>query len=409
MSVRVSLRRAARVPDELRVARCRRAPELGPRILFFSGGSALRELSTRLKLYTHNSIHLVTPFDSGGSSAELRKAFDMLSVGDLRNRMLALADDGVRGTPELRELFSYRITDSSAADRHDTLEAMVYGDHPLMAAVPEPLQRIVRTYLRYLADRLPTRFELEGASVGNLVLAGGYLNHGRDIDAVLYLFSKLVEVRGVVRPVTSEHGHLAAVLEDGTRLVGQHRLTGKTAPEIRSPVRDLTLVDSLSDPHPLSIEAPAETRQLIRRAELLCFPMGSFYSSVIANLLPRGVGRSIAAAECPKIYVPSMGRDPEQFGMTLGDAVERIIDQVRLDAGEDTPVERILNWVLIDRRDGHYETRIDPARLKELGVEVVDAPLVADLQGDEGDESAPLRSRERIDSQRLCEILLSLV
>ena len=35
---------------------------------------------------------------------------------------------------------------------------------------------------------------------------------------------------------------------------------------------------------------------MIRHAELLCFPMGSFYTSVIANLLPRGVGRSIAAA-----------------------------------------------------------------------------------------------------------------
>ena len=47
MSVRLSLRRAARIPDELRVARCRRAPETGPRILFFSGGSALRELLGR--------------------------------------------------------------------------------------------------------------------------------------------------------------------------------------------------------------------------------------------------------------------------------------------------------------------------------------------------------------------------
>ena len=74
MSVRFSLRRAASVPDPLRVARCRRAPELGPRILFFTGGSALRDLSIVLKRYTHNSIHLVTPFDSGGSSAALREA-----------------------------------------------------------------------------------------------------------------------------------------------------------------------------------------------------------------------------------------------------------------------------------------------------------------------------------------------
>ena len=38
-----------------------------------------------LKHYTHNSIHLITPFDSGGSSAVIRRTFRVLSVGDIRN------------------------------------------------------------------------------------------------------------------------------------------------------------------------------------------------------------------------------------------------------------------------------------------------------------------------------------
>lgn len=408
MSVHVALRRSARVPDKIRVARCRRAPELGPRILFFTGGSALRGLSTLLKHYTHNSIHLVTPFDSGGSSAELREAFGMLSVGDLRNRMLALADDGVRGTPELRELFAHRIAGDTSSDRYETLERMLHGDHPLVLAVPEPLRSIVCTDLRYLAARLPKSFDLQGASVGNLALTGGYLSHGRDIDAVLYLFSKLVEVRGVVRPVTPTNGHLMATLEDGTRLVGQHRLTGKATAGIQSAVKELTLVDSLDEAQPLPIDAPEETLELIRSADLLCFPMGSFYSSVVANLLPRGVGRAIAAAECPKIYVPSMGRDPEQFGMTLGGAVQILLERVRADAGDDTPADRILNWVLIDRRDGDYATAMEFSRIKELGVEVLDTTLVAESQRAGADEHAE-STRVQVDPQHLCEILLSLV
>ncbi|MCP4376356.1 MAG: GAK system CofD-like protein, partial [bacterium] len=109
--------RAVRIPDHLRIGRYRRAPEFGPRILFFSGGTALNTVSRTLKTYTHNSIHLVTPFDSGGSSAKLRHAFDMPSIGDLRSRLMALADEAVTGHPEIYRLFRYRLPeDGSCAD-----------------------------------------------------------------------------------------------------------------------------------------------------------------------------------------------------------------------------------------------------------------------------------------------------
>ena len=73
-------------------------PPLGPRLVFFTGGTALRDLSRQLIHYTHNSVHLVTPFDSGGSSAALRRSFAMPAVGDIRNRLLALAGrDNVAG------------------------------------------------------------------------------------------------------------------------------------------------------------------------------------------------------------------------------------------------------------------------------------------------------------------------
>src|SRR4051794_18824549 len=106
--------RAVRFPDDLRVLRSSRAPELGPRILFLSGGSALRPLSRVLKQYTHNSVHLITAFDSGGSSAQLRHAFAMPAIGDLRNRIVALADESVRGNPQIYRLFGYRLPASAA-------------------------------------------------------------------------------------------------------------------------------------------------------------------------------------------------------------------------------------------------------------------------------------------------------
>ena len=194
--VEVSLRRTVQVPDPVRVERCARLPEFGPRIFFFSGGSALKETSRVLKHYTHNSIHLITPFDSGGSSAVLREAFHILGVGDLRNRLMALADESDLGSPDVAALFSHRLpADGEHLELSREFESLVRGEHPLVRAVPRSLRQIIRTHLRKFGQKMPASFDLRGASIGNLILAGGYLVNQRDIESVLYLFSKLVSVR----------------------------------------------------------------------------------------------------------------------------------------------------------------------------------------------------------------------
>jgi CofD-related protein of GAK system len=373
-----SVTRRVSVPDEIRIERSLRVPELGPRLLFFSGGSALRAPSRVLKRYTHNSIHLITPFDSGGSSASLREAFGMLSVGDLRNRLMALADESVTGNPEIYRLFSHRMPkDGDPMALGKQLEAMVAGAEPLVAAVPEPLRRIVQTHLRDFAHRMPSSFDLRGASIGNLILVGGYLANQEDIDSVVYLFSKLVAVRGLVRPVVDAPLHLAAEYEDGETVVGQHLLTGKEVAPREAVIRDLTLVASLQGG---PVEAPhidARTAELIRSADLICYPMGSFYTSVVANLLPAGVGRAIAEAPCPKVYVPSTGFDPEARGHSIERCVRELLRFVRRDAGADVPAADILNLVLVDGAAGRYEVGLDPAAIEAQGVEVLDLPLIA--------------------------------
>ena len=70
------------------IAECsRKTPANKGNIVFFSGGTALTETSRVLARYGLPAVHLITPFDSGGSSAVLRQAFNMPAVGDLRNRI----------------------------------------------------------------------------------------------------------------------------------------------------------------------------------------------------------------------------------------------------------------------------------------------------------------------------------
>jgi CofD-related protein of GAK system len=393
---RVRVTRSATLPDPVRIARGLHAPETGARLLFFSGGSSLRGLSRTLIRYTHHSRHVITPFDSGGSSAKLRTAFRMPAVGDLRNRLMALADTSVLGNPEIYRLFALRLPeDATAAELRLRLERMAEGRDELVDAVPEPLRSIVRRHIRFFLDAMPARFDLRGANVGNLVLAAGYLNQGRSLDSVLYLFSRLVEVRGVVRPVVDENLHLVAELADGSRVVGQHALTGERAEALPAPIRRLWLTKSKASADPYRPRISEAVDDLVRTADLICYPVGSFWTSLVATLLPEGVSDAIAATDVPKVYVANPGHDPEEAGMGLLEKVTTLRSVLQAGTSKRVPSARLLQFVLVDAgRSG--TTRATLRAVEKLGVNVIDAPLVTD-------ESAPY-----VDDERLAEVLLSM-
>ncbi|MDZ7778721.1 MAG: GAK system CofD-like protein [Gemmatimonadota bacterium] len=378
--------------------RYRHAPELGPAPLFFSGGNGLRTLSRHLVELTHNSIHLVTPFDSGGSSAELRRAFRMPAVGDLRNRLLALADPTTSGTRELHDLLAFRLPsegEPEALNAH--LARMVAGSDPLVAAIPEPLRGIVRNHLDYFVDAMPRTFDLRGAAIGNLVLTGGYLSQDRDLERVVHFFSRLVKTQGVVRPIVDADLHLAAELRDGRRVAGQHRITGKGAPPLTSPVERLFLTESLMRPAPHRVPIDKAVARLIEGADLICYPVGSFYSSLLATLLPDGVADAVVRSDAPKVYVPNPdGTDPEERGLDLRRKVLRLLACLDEGTSEHAAPARLVRYVVVDPEavtlsDGtsHF--------LQDLGIELVDTRLLTP-------ERAPY-----YDDERLAATILSLV
>lgn len=396
-SPRVAITRSVRLPDPSRAALFRRAPELGPKILFFSGGTALRHLSETLIEYTANSIHLITPFDSGGSSAVLRRAFAMPAVGDLRNRIMALADRSITGNPAVFELFAYRLPkDAPQEELARRLARLISGEDPLMRRVPDPLRKIIRTHLRFFEERRPKDFDLRGASIGNCILAGGYFNYNRMLDPVIYLFMQLVQAKGVVRPIVNADLHLACRLADGRVLLGQHRMTGKETAPIDAPIVDFWLTADLQDPTPVTVRIREKTDKLIRQAEVICFPYGSFYSSLLANLLPQGVGDAVAHARCPKIYIPNLGHDPEQCCLSVAEQTARLLAALETGCVRSCRPEDLLRFVAVDSRGGRYDAPLDLAAIRRLGVEVLDLPL------------ARADNPAQADSRKVAELLLSL-
>ena len=389
--------RSVQLPDRVRLSRYLRVPELGPRILFFSGGTALNATSRVIKRYTHNSIHLVTPFDSGGSSAKLRQAFSMPSIGDLRSRLIALADENITGLPEVYQLFTYRFPDDQpASELLALLDLMIRGKEPLVAAISNPMRRLIRTQLGYFRESMPDDFDLRGASTGNLILAGGYLNNHKHLDPIIFLFSKLVNVLGTVRAVVNDDLHLAAELEDGSCVTSQHRLTGKEVAPLQSPVSRLFLSRRADKPLAAKAEIRKKNRRLIQQAELICYPPGSFYTSLVANLLPTGVGSAITGADCPKVFIPNLGQDPEQIGMTLDSSVLTLLDYLRADNKDTCPNGKLLNFVLIDSKRGKYPSSLSAPLMQELGIRVIDTRLISK------------QSEPYYDAELLASTLLSL-
>ncbi|MBG3877187.1 hypothetical protein FVW20_09215, partial [Desulfovibrio oxamicus] len=346
----------------------------------------------------------------------------------------------------------------SDAGEHDTLMQRLYAlasdRDPAWRGIDPLVADVLRLHLRWFLEFAPPGFDPHGACLGNLLLAGGYLRHGGGLGPVLHLFARLLRVRGTVVPIVDDDLHLAAELADGTVLLGQHRITGKGVPGITAPVRRLFLTrirpddggqagqagqagptgpdgpagpdgqDGAGGPHGTRGEdhhggegrnsaPPAEARvpvsgvaaRHIAEANLICFPMGSFYTSVMANLLPEGVGRAVAAAPCPKVYVPNSGTDPEQLGLSVADCAAALLTMLRRDAGADMPAARLLNTVVVDTRNGVYPGGIDHEGLRAQGVELLDAPVVRALPG-EG--AHPVTMAGRHDADAVADLLLGL-
>ncbi len=367
------------LPNPVFLESCLRTPELGPCVLFFSGGTALKEISRILKQYSHNTIHLVTPFDSGGSSAKLRQAFSMPSVGDLRSRIISLSDESFDEHIYIHNLFVHRLpTDKLNGQLAQELLSMIDGSNPLVEPIQDPMRQLICSQLDHFQKSMPEDFDLRGASIGNLILTGGYLHSKRELDKITFMFSKLIGAKGIVRTTISDDLHLAATLENGTQIIGQHRITGKETSPISSPISKIELSSDADKLVSTTASLSKANRKLIAMAEIICFPPGSFYSSLIANLLPQGVGTAISNNPAPKVYIPSLGSDPEQLGMSLATSIDTLLKYLKSDAGAECPNNKLLNILLIDSKNGEYNSSISQEYLDTQGIRLIDTTLITE-------------------------------
>jgi len=237
----------------------------GPKIVTVGGGTGLAVLLSGLKEYTSNISAIVTVADDGGSSGRLRKQFDILPPGDIRNCLVALAD-----APALmRDLFQFRF------DAHS---------------------------------------ELSGHSFGNLFITVMTRLTG-DFEKAVKETSKVLALRGRVIPSTLSNVRLVARHEDGTSTVGEDRI-----PKAHKPIKSVFLEPSDTPATPDAIKA-------IKEAQMIILGPGSLYTSILPNLVIKEIADAIIASGAIKVYVCNVMTQPgETDGYTASDHIRALIN-----------------------------------------------------------------------------------
>jgi CofD-related protein of GAK system len=351
-------------------------PKEAPPLVLLSGGTGARALSETLIRFNHNTSHILPMMDDGGSSRELREKLGMPPPGDLRNRLMALSDMSMSGNPEVSRLFRTRLpAHETPLELQEELDAYLAGGHPQMEKIERRYRRIILNHLDRFNRMKPEGFDLRGGNIGNFVIAGSYLSVG-DLESVIFEFSALAAVRGQVYPVCASGDlHLRAEFEGGSDCVGQSRITSRPHP----PIRRLTLVERRGEElvevkprlNPLAEEA-------IRRSALVAYTMGSFYTSILANLLVGGMGQAIRETRRPKVFIANLLRDHETPSMTVGSMLEELHRYARATDPDPGPIEDYVQYALVNEEQIHPTGRqvpVDLEAIRRLGVEPIALPL----------------------------------
>ncbi|MAG02565.1 hypothetical protein CMI42_04465 [Candidatus Pacearchaeota archaeon] len=323
------------------------------KIVAIGGGTGLPTIVEGLIKYTDDLTMIVTVTDSGRSSGILRKELEVLPPGDIRNCLIALSNSDKL----MKDLFQYRFDNGS----------------------------------------------LNGHNFGNLFIAALTKLTG-SFEKGLEEAAKILKLKGKVLPSTFDDVHICAELEDGRIIEEENNIIDRDNEDVhlRSPIKRVFLKP----------EAKANNAALqeIREADLIILCPGSLFTSVISNLLVKGISKAINESRAKKVYLCNiMTQVSQTHEYKTSDHVRNIIKYLEGDLDYV-----LLNTKMPDERliDAY---RLENAEIVENDLEELDNMGVKILSGDFLDEFSEKKllwekkDLLRHDPDKIARVLVGLV
>ena len=266
------------------------------KITCIGGGSGLSALLSGIKYFADletdsgkiidlDSLSaIVTVSDDGGSSGRLVEEFDVLPPGDIRRLLCTLSDED-----ELAGLFEYRFSSN--------------GD-------------------------------LGGHTIGNLLLTALTEKFKGNFPKAIQAASRLLSVRGQILPVTLDYTVLCAELADGEIVKGESTIPIR---ENREPIKRVffeprengKIHDASEDLY--ECQAHETAINALVNADAIIIGPGSLYTSIMPNLVIKGIVETIQRSPALKIYVCNVMTQPgETDGYAVTDHVNAILDHAKI-------------------------------------------------------------------------------
>lgn len=229
------------------------------KIVVIGGGTGTYQVLSGLKKYPVELSAIISMTDSGGSNRVIRDEFGLLPTSDIRQCMVALASETSHRL--LRELFTYRYNQGTG---------------------------------------------ISGMTFGNLFMAALTDIYGSQEKAIEKT-CEMLDVEGQVIPVTYDNVHLVARYDHGKQVLGEHHIDESEEKIGKHKIVELEVFPEGS--------ANKKALQAIKEADLIILGPGDLYTSVICNLVVKGIARAIRQSKAKKVFIMNL---MTRFGQTRG-------------------------------------------------------------------------------------------